>query len=161
VWQDITTSTTIVIDSAARVTVSTHDRGEPGSNDSIMWTVKNSTGVTLYYQSNSSEQTIGGGNIQNKVSPQLAAGGQGPGGTGVAPLAPEQVSAVLTAAVDRWATTGLPAADVARLRAVTVAVADLPDDYLGATVLYGNVISLDADAAGYGWFIDPTPADDA
>ena len=29
---------------------------------------------------------------------------------------------------------------------------------LGETV--GNTILIDRDAAGYGWFVDPTPADD-
>ena len=36
-------------------------------------------------------------------------------------------------------------------------IADLPGALLGQTV--GNTIVIDADAAGYGWFIDPTPAD--
>src|SRR5262245_23440562 len=100
-------------------------------------------------------------------SPQLAAGGQGhggtglaalaggqrPGGKGLAALAPFQLSGSIAEAVARWAATGLSAADVARLRAVTVEVTDLPDGDFGAAPLYGTVISLDDDAAGYGWFV--------
>jgi hypothetical protein len=99
--------------------------------------------------------------IHTNGSPQLAAGGQGPGGPGAAPISTAQVAALLPEAIARWAATGLPARDVARLRATAVEVTDLPDGYLGAAPLYGTVISLDANAAGYGWFVDPTPADDA
>src|SRR5262249_57304648 len=31
---------------------------------------------------------------------------------------------------------------------------------LGLTALGSTVVTLDATAAGYGWFVDPTPADD-
>ncbi|MDH5669953.1 MAG: M10 family metallopeptidase domain-containing protein, partial [Nitrospira sp.] len=37
----------------------------------------------------------------------------------------------------------------------TIAIDDLPDGYLALTL--GTTITLDTDAAGYGWFIDPTP----
>jgi hypothetical protein len=52
-------------------------------------------------------------------------------------------------------------ADDARLHAVTAIATDLPDGYLGAAPLYGNTIYVDVTAAGYGWFADPTPADDS
>ena len=41
---------------------------------------------------------------------------------------------------------------------VSIQIADLPGMLLGETI--GNKILIDRDAAGYGWFIDPTPADD-
>lgn len=37
----------------------------------------------------------------------------------------------------------------------TITIADLADGYLALTT--GTTITLDTDAAGYGWFIDPTP----
>jgi hypothetical protein len=40
-----------------------------------------------------------------------------------------------------------------------VRIADLPDSYLG--LASPGLITLDRDAAGYGWFVDPTPGDDA
>ena len=42
---------------------------------------------------------------------------------------------------------------------VRVAIVDLPGDTLGVTL--GNTILIDTNAAGYGWFIDLTPADDS
>jgi len=45
------------------------------------------------------------------------------------------------------------------LEGLQVEIADLPGDILGVTI--GNTILIDNDAAGYGWFIDPTPADDS
>jgi len=40
---------------------------------------------------------------------------------------------------------------------ISVVITDLPDRMLGRTD--GSVIYIDADAAGYGWFIDTTPYD--
>jgi hypothetical protein len=42
---------------------------------------------------------------------------------------------------------------------VSVKIADLPGNLLGEEI--GKTILIDRDAAGYGWFIDPTPRDDA
>ncbi|MDH5668189.1 MAG: putative Ig domain-containing protein [Nitrospira sp.] len=41
------------------------------------------------------------------------------------------------------------------LSRATIAIDDLPDGYLALTL--GTTITLDIDAAGYGWFIDQTP----
>ena len=41
---------------------------------------------------------------------------------------------------------------------VTYVVTDLPGSYLGLAET--NTIFIDRDAAGYGWFVDPTPAFD-
>ena len=41
------------------------------------------------------------------------------------------------------------------LNQVTITIADLAEGYLALT--NGATITLDADAAGYGWFIDSTP----
>ncbi|MDH4188510.1 MAG: hypothetical protein OEV08_16100, partial [Nitrospira sp.] len=41
------------------------------------------------------------------------------------------------------------------LSRTTVTIADLADGYLALTL--GTTITLDTDAAGFGWFIDPTP----
>lgn len=44
---------------------------------------------------------------------------------------------------------------LALLNRATITIADLADGYLALTL--GSTITLDIDAAGYGWFIDPTP----
>jgi hypothetical protein len=65
------------------------------------------------------------------------------------------VAALLRQAVDAWAATGLQETQLARLRNVGWQVTDLPGRMLGGAS--GTTILLDCDAAGYGWFIDPTP----
>ena len=49
----------------------------------------------------------------------------------------------------------LTADQLALLNQATITIADLADGYLALTL--GTTITLDTDAAGYGWFIDPTP----
>ena len=64
---------------------------------------------------------------------------------------------IVAEAVARWAGAGVGGS--AGLGGVEVRVADLPDTLLGVTT--PGVIWVDRDAAGHGWFIDPTPADDS
>jgi probable HAF family extracellular repeat protein len=68
----------------------------------------------------------------------------------------EQVAPLADAATMRWQAAGI---DVASLAAITIQVADLPGTTLG--LVAGNTIWLDINAAGWGWFIDPTPWDDS
>ena len=49
----------------------------------------------------------------------------------------------------------LTSAQLDLLSRATITIADLADGYLALTT--GTTITLDTDAAGYGWFIDPTP----
>lgn len=48
---------------------------------------------------------------------------------------------------------------LATLSGVNVQLADLPGGMLGEDS--GRTILIDRNAAGYGWFVDPTPAGDA
>jgi hypothetical protein len=98
------------------------------------------------------ERTFNGTTLSS-VPPQLAAGGEGPGGVPL--LTAAELAPVLAAAVSDWAAAGLPAADVARLNGVTAQVADLAPAYLGAAGIGSSTIYLSADAAGYGWSLDP------
>ncbi len=61
-------------------------------------------------------------------------------------------------AAQRWAESGATPEQVRRALATTPTVTDLPGLYLGATV-EGRVY-IDANAARYGWYIDPTPGAD-
>jgi hypothetical protein len=65
---------------------------------------------------------------------------------------------VADAAMARWAAAGLNDAALDRMAEIDVRVADLPGDELGAAM--NGVIYIDSDAAGRGWFVDATPADD-
>jgi probable HAF family extracellular repeat protein len=71
-------------------------------------------------------------------------------------LTPAAVRPLLAEAVARWAAAG---ANTAALRGVSVLIADLPGAELGEAA--GQTVSLDANAAGWGWFIDPTPRGDS
>src|SRR5262249_29303687 len=76
---------------------------------------------------------------------------------GAEPLTREVLQPIVAEAIARWQAAGLPAQ--IGLSQVNVQVADLPGAYLGWSSPDG--ITIDIDAAGYGWFVDATPADDA
>ena len=68
-------------------------------------------------------------------------------------LTREQLTPLIQAATEQWSAMG---GNKTRLNAVQFEVVDLPGQTLG---LYRNgVIQIDHNAAGMGWFIDPTPA---
>jgi hypothetical protein len=91
----------------------------------------------------------------------LRAGGGPASGSKAASLIDTQLKPVLAAAIDRWAATGLNATALAKLRGAAVVIGDLGGADLGLADPDLNLIHLDDDAAGHGWFVDPTPWDDA
>jgi hypothetical protein len=66
-----------------------------------------------------------------------------------------QLRPIVDEATRRFAAAGLACAT---LSGVQVAIADLPGTILGWAT--DATIVLDVDAAGHGWFVDPTPAAD-
>ena len=84
--------------------------------------------------------------------------GSSPGGNAASLLTDAQLAPIVAEAKLRWA-AALGAGRLAALDRVEVMVGNLPEDRLGVTV--GNLILIDLDAAGRGWFVDPTPWDDA
>jgi hypothetical protein len=67
---------------------------------------------------------------------------------------------IVDAAIQRWSLSGtVDAAALAALRDLSFVVADLPDLVLGRAD--DGVIAIDIDAAGSGWFVDPTPGEDS
>ena len=73
-------------------------------------------------------------------------------------LTAEQARAVSAEAVRRWSLVE-DASFVSRLGGIELQVADLAGEQLAE---YANGrITLDIDAAGHGWFVDPTPRDNA
>lgn len=75
--------------------------------------------------------------------------------SGQQPLSDSQVAPILWAAVARFEAAGLFDRQAAQFRTVPVLITNLPRDYL-AVVTSGRIL-LDIDAAGHGWFVDPTP----
>jgi hypothetical protein len=83
---------------------------------------------------------------------------QTPDATSLAAPTASQLDAIVTEAKHRWAETGLNATQLAVLDLMSIQVANLGGLELGETS--GATILIDGDAAGYGWFVDPTPGDD-
>ncbi len=88
----------------------------------------------------------------------LAAGGQASGTPDETPLSQTDSQPIVNEAIARWAAAGLSAQVVDSMAKVKFLVNDLPGAVLG--LAGGDTIYLDRDAAGYGWFVDPTPAKD-
>jgi hypothetical protein len=94
-----------------------------------------------------------------QTGPLLAAGARSL--TVAAPtLTDAQLPPVVAAAIDRWAAAGLDAADLNLMRHAPVMIADVGGSYLGLADSTTHAIRIDDDAAGHGWFVDPTPRDD-
>jgi hypothetical protein len=74
-------------------------------------------------------------------------------------LTQAELDGIVQTAIARWEATGLTAEQDAYLHSVSFSVSDMAGLYLGSA-LPGR-ITIDADAAGYGWYVDANPADDA
>ena len=86
------------------------------------------------------------------VSPLLAAGGEASQKSRVEgqKLEADQLVPVVDAAIDRLVGAGFAAESFSN---VQVAIADLPGATLGLAT--GDTITIDVDAAGYGWYVSP------
>ena len=71
-------------------------------------------------------------------------------------LTQSDLQPIVNEAITLWSQAGLDAATVQKLRQAQFVITDLGGSEVGETD--GNVIHLDPNAAGNGWFIDPTPA---
>jgi hypothetical protein len=97
---------------------------------------------------------------KHDTQPQLTA--EGPAAPAdVGALTAGELGPVAEQAVAAWIASGVTQEQAALLRAVRFQVAAIGGGVLGLTELGGTVVILDATAAGYGWFVDPTPADDS
>ena len=74
-------------------------------------------------------------------------------------LTQAELDGIVSAAIARWSATGLTAEQVSALEHMTFAVGDMSGLNLGS--FSPTQITLDADAAGHGWYLDGTPRDDA
>ena len=73
-------------------------------------------------------------------------------------LSQAELDYFVDAAILRWTAAGLTDAQVAVLNGLTFTVADMAGPYLGSFA--PGLITLDADAAERGWYLDGTPLDD-
>jgi len=83
-----------------------------------------------------------------------------PDGIDTAVLSDKQLIPIIEEAVSRWiVSAGLDGIAANLLRSATFTIVDLPGLTIGKTL--GNTIMIDTTAAGFGWFIDSAPSDDA
>jgi hypothetical protein len=75
-----------------------------------------------------------------------------------AAITQEEIVPIVEEAIARWAAAGLDQQTLTKLRDTSFVVSNLPGAYLGMAD-HGRVY-LDQDAAGRGWFVDPTPTED-
>jgi hypothetical protein len=95
----------------------------------------------------------------NVPQPQLALHGAGPGSSET--LTMDELTPVLAIAIQHWADAGASAAQIAQLEhaASTIQISDIFASAAVAQTDMNGQITIDANAAGWGWFVDSTPAD--
>lgn len=71
-------------------------------------------------------------------------------------LTQAQIAPLLSEAITRWKAAGV---NTTALKNINLQIADLPGTTLGQA--QGNTITLDNNAAGWGWFVDKTPRSDS
>jgi PKD domain/Matrixin len=130
-----------------------------------IWNANQGNGVVYDNQMGAADgadptTTLGGGSIViHKQETLLAAGGPVTGRA--APhLTTAALRPIVQAAIDRWGAVGLDAAHLRIMRNATFTIGDLGGSYLGLADPDTHGIRIDDDAAGYGWFVDPTPRGD-
>ena len=74
-------------------------------------------------------------------------------------LTQSQLESFAQAALERWRQAGISAEDSKRLQRMTFEIEDLPDGQLA--VVTSGVLKIDPIAAGFGWYLDPTPAENS
>jgi hypothetical protein len=118
----------------------------------LTWTVKDNGGTA-----NRGVDTL----VQNRsitVASNLELSGQPASNQTVGPQANNLTIGVLHSMAEHvkslWSTAGF---DISTLSNLQIVIADLPGGTLGRAL--GSVVTIDRDAAGHGWYIDPTPCD--
>jgi hypothetical protein len=142
--------------SGYRVRFTFTDNSEPGKNDFARIQIEDPAGnIVLFvagYLHNGNQQA----HPENKTPALLQAAAPATAQAIGQVLNSSDLIAIVAEAKQQWANTGLTAAQRDQLAALQLTVADLPGLNLGESS--GGHIVIDTDAAGYGWFIDPTPA---
>lgn len=95
----------------------------------------------------------------NQKQTLWAAFGQGHDGDKVGRLSQTDLLWMVQAGLERWRTSRISVADMSRLQSLTFEIADLPAGQLAS--LSGSRVTIDATAAGYGWYADLAPMEDS
>jgi hypothetical protein len=92
------------------------------------------------------------------VSPLLAA--SNPSQVVTDKLSAAQLSMTVKAAIERWSRQGLTIQQISPLQSTTYVVANIGLARELGQASSGKAITIDDNAAGFGWFVDTTPRDD-
>lgn len=76
------------------------------------------------------------------------------------PIDTSAIAPLAQVAIERWAAAGATPAQLDTMRQFSFLVTPLSDGLLGLSSPSERMIWIDDDAAGHGWFVDPTPRDD-
>ncbi len=122
-------------------------------NGNGRWDKKSGGDMTYVFGASGSAPLVGN---WRPPAPLLAAPGAAPVTTdSTASLSHDALAPMVEHAIDVWSATPLSAGQRQMLEQVDVRIADLPGAMLGQAI--GTTITLDIDAAGWGWFVDATP----
>lgn len=90
-----------------------------------------------------------------------AASGANTGDPSSDTLTGDELQPLIAEAISRWQAAGISDVQVEQLRGAQIYIGNLDGAYLGQAMESTNTIWLDDNAAGYGWFVDPTPWEDS
>ena len=148
-----TTSLGTVLVNQEQLTTHRTDAGANWQDLGSSFTITGST-LVVKLTNSANEYVIADGIRIERLSPLLAAGGEIAGSSAGA-LTNLGLQPIVAAAITRLGHEGF---DPQVLSRVVFTIEDLPGATLG--VAGSQAISIDANAAGHGWFIDATPLDD-
>ncbi len=100
------------------------------------------------------------GDFAIPLTPLRAAQGQNVTNPRTAVVSAQELNTIVAAALGRLRDAGADSTLLARLAGATVEFGALPLGQLIQADPEQNRVVLDTNAAGYGWFVDPTPRDD-
>jgi hypothetical protein len=155
--QDVTDPTNpISLDGGLTLQATVDDQGEPGSEDRISFTLRDSSGNIVFssdWQDGQTQETVlsGGNLVVHDAHPLRLANGLAYSGTVAAHTTREQVADAAATAMALWSAAGVSHPEVHSSGEIHVRVADLVGAYLGLAYPALDLIVIDDDAAGQGW----------
>jgi hypothetical protein len=119
------------------------------------------SGYTLQLSSNGLAAATTGSITVIAAAHQDPAGGPAPAGSPAVPaLTTSELTPIVSQAIAAWSAAGISSAQVAALNSAQITITNTSNQ--GALALTaGNAVMIDPTADGYGWFVDPTPADNS
>ena len=134
------------------------DNGEPGKKDFARIEIRDPQGRLVLFVADNLHNGNQQAHPENKTA-ALQAASAPVSMVQDAALQEATLAALFVQARREWVDAGVTSEQLARLDSVQLRVADLPGLALGQAE--DGLITIDTNAAGWGWFVDATPQDDA